>query len=63
MVAVEETEGVPVLVVGNDDAQFPCFYSRHSGVTSPLCVGSELAAARLIGENLGRYVANIHTYY
>ena len=54
---------MPVLVVGNDDAQFPCFYSRHSGVTSPLCVGSELAAARLIGENLGRYVANIHTYY
>ena len=39
---------MPVLTVG-DDSEFPGFYSRHSGVLSPLHVTNELAAVKVIG--------------
>jgi len=45
---MQETEGVPVLTVG-ELAEFPCFYSRHSGFQSPLHAQDELAVVKIIG--------------
>jgi len=57
----QETEGVPVITIGND-AEFPCFYSWCSGIASPLCVSSELAAVRMIGDVLLIYLQNVKAF-
>jgi pseudouridine-5'-phosphate glycosidase len=43
---VLETQGVPAITLGSEE--FPAFYSRHSGFASPLSVGSEAEAARVL---------------
>ena len=43
---VLETQGVPAITLGSQE--FPAFYSRHSGFASPLSVGSEAEAARVL---------------
>ncbi|GGO38592.1 pseudouridine-5'-phosphate glycosidase [Deinococcus humi] len=43
---VLETQGVPAITLGSQ--VFPAFYSRHSGFASPLSVGSEAEAARVL---------------
>ena len=46
-----ETQGVPVVTVGQDD--LPGFYARSSGIRSPLVVGDVAEAASLVGAHLG----------
>lgn len=43
---VLETQGVPAITLGS--AEFPAFYSRHSGFKSPLTVHSEAEAAAVL---------------
>jgi pseudouridylate synthase len=46
-----ETRGVPVVALGQDEV--PGFYARTSGVSAPLSVPDEGAAARLVATHLG----------
>lgn len=48
---VLETQGVPVVAIGQTD--LPGFFARSAGVRAPISVADEAAAAALVGTHLG----------
>lgn len=51
-----ETQGVPVMSYQTDE--FPAFFTRHSGIRSPLRINSELEVARTIESGLNLSMSN-----